>query len=225
MFLLFLTGGLVVFVIFSHYFPVLPAAADMVGRGVVGVVLLSAALDAREKERLRRYWPVLFAFFAALAAISIDYYLSLSRWILPALGLSDGSPAGMAVDKLGSSLLSIGIVVVLVRTSGESLGALYLRKGRLWVGLIVGLAAFVLMIVTVIPVSQTFFGGQDLRWGRIVRRAPWILVFVLANAFNEELLFRGLFFGRVEPCLGTFGTNLVMTIPFVVGILSSLGQG
>jgi uncharacterized protein len=39
---------------------------------------------------------------------------------------------------------------------------------------------------------------------------------VLANASNEELIFRGLFIGKMEPFLGKFATNLVTTIPFVL---------
>jgi len=46
--------------------------------------------------------------------------------------------------------------------------------------------------------------------------APWVLIFVLANAANEELLFRGLFIGKMEPFLGRFATNIVTTIPFVL---------
>jgi membrane protease YdiL (CAAX protease family) len=42
-----------------------------------------------------------------------------------------------------------------------------------------------------------------------------VLIFVLANASNEELLFRGLFIGKMEPFFGKFITNIVTTIPFV----------
>jgi membrane protease YdiL (CAAX protease family) len=38
---------------------------------------------------------------------------------------------------------------------------------------------------------------------------------VLANAFNEELLFRGLFLKKLEPLVGAFPANLCMAIPFV----------
>ena len=44
---------------------------------------------------------------------------------------------------------------------------------------------------------------------------PWILLFVLANGFNEELLFRGLFLKKLEPLLGVFPSNLCMAIAFV----------
>ena len=72
------------------------------------------------------------------------------------------------------------------------------------------------MTASVIPVSQSLFGGTNVTWARILPWTPWILIFVLANAFNEELLFRGLFLGELEPHIGRFGANLAMTIPFVL---------
>jgi len=215
-FLLCLAGGLIVFVLFSHYYPILPRAADIIGRITAAAAFLTAALFARRSEGFRKYTPLLLTLFIALAAISADYYLALSRWILPALKIPGDSPAGWAIDKLESSLLSIVIVLLLTRASGESIDILYLRKGRVWLGLLIGLAAFALMIATVVPVSQVFFGGRNVTWTRILPWTPWILIFVLANAFNEELLFRGLFFGKLEPFLGKLGTNIVMTIPFVL---------
>jgi membrane protease YdiL (CAAX protease family) len=86
----------------------------------------------------------------------------------------------------------------------------------LWLGLIVGLSAFVVMIATVIPVTETYFKGENLTWARILTWAPWVLIFVLANASNEELLFRGLFIGKMEPFFGKFATNILTTIPFVL---------
>ena len=95
-------------------------------------------------------------------------------------------------------------------------GSLYVRRGNLGLGLIVGLVAFVVMIASVIPVTEMFFKGENLGWARILPWAPWVLMFVLANASNEELILRALFIGKMEPFLGKFATNLVTTIPFVL---------
>jgi len=59
-----------------------------------------------------------------------------------------------------------------------------------------------------IPLSQAFFGGQDLSWVRILPWTPWVLVVVPAKAFNEELPFRGLFFRKMEPFLGAASSYL-----------------
>jgi membrane protease YdiL (CAAX protease family) len=215
-FLLFLTCGLLVFLVFSHYYPFLEQPADVIGRIIVAATFLIAALFARRSERFNKYWLLSFAFFSALTAISIDHYLSLSKLLLPALNVDGNSPAGWGIEKLESSLLGIIIVLILNRLAGQGVDSLYIRRGNLGLGLTVGLVAFAVMIATVIPVTETYFKGENLTWTRILTWVPWVLVFVLANASNEELLFRGLFIGRMEPFLGKFATNLATTIPFVL---------
>ena len=215
-FLLFLACGLLVFIVFSHYYPLLERTADIAGRVIVAAGFLGAAVFARRSEHLKEFWLIPFAFFTGLAAISIDYYLSLSKWIIPALGMEANSHAGWAVEKLESSLLGILIVVVLTLLSGQRLDSLYIRRGNLLLGLTVGLAALVVMYVTAIPVAEMFFKGENLSWRRLLSWTPWLLIFVLANASNEELLFRGLFLGKAEPLLGRFGANLVTAITFTL---------
>lgn len=216
LFLLFLACGLLVFIVFSHYFPLFERPADTIGRVAVAIAFLLAALVSRRSERFNKYWLILFAFFAALTAISIDCYFSLSKLLLPVLKVESNSPAGWGIEKLESSLLGIAVVLVLNRLAGQSMDSLYIRRGNLGLGLTVGLVAFVVMTATVIPVTETYFKGENLTWARILVWSPWVLIFVLVNASNEELIFRGLFIGKLEPFLGRFATNLVTTIPFVL---------
>jgi membrane protease YdiL (CAAX protease family) len=214
-FLFFLVCGLLVFLVFSHYFPQFKRPADTIGRVVTAIALLVAALLARRSERFNPYWLILFAFFTALTTISIDRYFSLSKLIIPALNVEWKSPTGWAIEKLESSLLGIVVMLVLNRLAGQSVESLYIRRGNLQLGLIVGFIAIAVMTSTVIPVAEIFFNGQNLSWARILPWTPWVLIFVLANASNEELLFRGLFIGKMEPFLGRLLTNIVTTIPFV----------
>ncbi len=216
LFLLFLACGLLVFLVFSYYFPFYEGTKDMVGRIITAGVFLGLAIFARFNPPFQKYWLLPFAFFTALTAISIDYYLGLSQWLYPALGIIEKSPEGWAIDKLESSLLSIVIVLAITRLAGQSVESLYIRRGNLQLGLSVGFIAFAVMIATVIPVAEMFFKGENLTWARILNWAPWILIFVLANASNEELLFRGLFIGKAEPFFGKFATNILTTIPFVL---------
>lgn len=216
LFLLFLVCGLLVFIVFSHYFPIFKRPTDIIGRIIVAAAFLVAALAARHSERYNRYWLILFAFFTALTAISIDRYLGLSQWIYPLYEMIERSPEGLAIDKLESSLLGIIAILIINHLAGQSMDSLYIRRGNLKLGLIVGIAAFIIMTATVIPVTETYFKGQNLTWARILSWTPWVLIFVLANAANEELLFRGLFIGKMEPFLGKFTTNIVTTIPFVL---------
>ena len=214
--LLFLACGLLVFIVFSHYYPIYSGITDKVGRVLVAGVFLVLAMLTRGSERFSKCWLILFAFFTALTAISIDHYFSLSHWLYRALGIIEMSPEGLAINKLESSLLGIIVVLVLNRFAGQSVESLYIRRGSLQLGLSVGFIAFAVMIATVIPITEMFFKGQNLSWARILPWAPWVLIFILANASNEELLFRGLFIGKMEPFLGKFLTNIATTIPFVL---------
>jgi uncharacterized protein len=215
-FLLFLVCGLLVFIVFSHYDPIYHGAKDVIGRIILGAILLALTLLARRSKRFRPYWLLPFAYFTALAAISIDYYLGLSKWILPALNIPSESPAGWSIDKLESSLLGVAVILLLNRLFGNNLKSLFWQRGRLWLGLGVGMAVFIVVFAIVIPFAEFSFKGQNLSWDRIFGWAPWLLVFVLANAFNEEMLFRGLFLGKLQPFVGAFAANLAMAIPFTL---------
>lgn len=215
-FLVFLVWGLLIFVVFSHYRPLLDDRADGIGRIVTASILLAVAWFARRSNKLKAYWLIPFAFFTALAAISLDYSLGLSKWILPVLGVIEESPAGWGIDKLESSLLGISVILVLNRLAGQKAEALYIRRGNLRLGLLIGLIAFVVMTASVIPVTEWFFQGKDLSWGRLLPWTPWVLIMVLSNAAYEELVFRGLLIGKMEPFLGRFATNIATTIPFVL---------
>jgi membrane protease YdiL (CAAX protease family) len=51
---------------------------------------------------------------------------------------------------------------------------------------------------------------------RMLALSPWILIFVLANGFMEELLFRGLFLRRYELFLGKGLSNLLTAVVFTL---------
>jgi len=208
--------SLVVFAVFSHYYPVLTGTTDFVGR-VVGVALLAIlAIAARRSQRFVVYAPTLWAMAVALVAISVDYLISLSKWIVPLLGMQAAGPAGLAVEKLESSLLSVAVVLGLPLLSGQALSSLYMRRGDLRRGIMTGVTALALILAFLLPVTSGLFGGTDVTWARILPWTPWIIVFVTANAFNEELLFRGLLFGRLEPLLGKTPTNILVAMPFAL---------
>ncbi len=216
LFLLFLVSGLLIFVVFSHMRPILPASLDPYWRVALIVGFLAAALFARQSCRFFQFWQVLFAGFIAALATAIDLYLPSREWLLQLFHISLKTPAGIALDKLDSSLIIIVSILVLTKISGNTFRSLYLQKGNLKKGLTIGLIAFLVAAAGAIPVSGLFFGGKNLQVERVLTWAPWILIFITGNAFNEELLFRGLFLKKFDPFIGRFLSNLVIAIPFAL---------
>jgi uncharacterized protein len=207
--------GLIIFVLFSHVRPILGKSADLTLRICFVSVLLLSALLASKSNRLKKYWEVLFAFFISASVISVDYYLPSSKWLLSMLNIPIQTPAGIAIDKLDSSIIIIGLIVLLTKISGNSLDSIYINRRNLRRGLSIGLIAFVIVASGSVFIAN-IYGAQNLTLARILQWIPWILIFIAGNALNEELLFRGLFLRKIEPFIGKFHSNIVLAIPFVL---------
>ena len=137
----------------------------------------------------------------------------LHRHVTPRLLTPQLWPRLRRLTLKGNRLLGTSIIL-LTKLSGGSLPSIYLKKGSIRKGLVIGFVAMAVAATVSIPLSERLFGGRDLSLARVIPWTPWILVFVLENAFNEELLFRGLFLQRLEPLLGTAGSNLSVAIVF-----------
>ena len=78
-------------------------------------------------------------------------------------------------------------------------------------GLAVGLIGAGVFLALMHPPGMT-----ALPTAKLISLAPFVALFVLSNAFMEELLFRGLFLGRYEPLMGKwlalFSTALAFTL-------------
>lgn len=216
LFLLFLLIGLMIFVMFSHFRPILPEGIDLPARLIVISIFFGAAALAHRRKVPATIWQLLFACFAASLALLIDRYLPLSRWILGLLDLDPNSPVGLALDKFESSALIIVSIIGLTIVPGGSLGSIYLKRGNLKTGLIIGTIVFILVAALSFPLAKWIFGARDLSWARVFPWIPWILVFIAGNSLNEELLFRGLFLRKLEPFLGAWGANVLIATVFTL---------
>jgi hypothetical protein len=214
LFFLFLTLGILIALVFSHFRPLFSQNIDIPARIALILVFLISSLLLRRSQRFNKYWLVFFAFFIASFAQALDYYFS--GWSLSLLGLDVKTPAGIVMDKLESTFLIVVPIILFTRLSGNNMASIYLQKGNLKRGLIIGLTVFIAVAAISIPWAKWQYQTGDLSLERVIPWIPWILLFVLANAINEELLFRGLFLRKLEPLLGAFPANLCMAIPFTL---------
>jgi membrane protease YdiL (CAAX protease family) len=195
---LFGVVGYVITVIFSPYRPVLGRVEDYLGR--IGLMLLlgMAAYFARKFEKSLPYVPLLLGLLTLSVAVNLDYIFSV--FFLKEVKVSDAVPSGWAAIKANESFVVVVVILLLTRLTGGSLGSIFVQKGRLKSGLLIGLALFVLAAVFSVPMSA-LFKAQSVSAAKLLAWAPWILIYVLANATLEELEFRGLFLRKLTPSL------------------------
>lgn len=174
---------------------------DYLARIGAVLLLLAAALLARRSRRFEKYWRILFALFTLIVAISLARIFGIH--LIKHLGVNDAAPIGWALPKLNECFVVVCVIVVFTLLSGNSLGSIYIQKGNLKLGLIIGLAAFFVFAAGAVPMAS-LFNAQNLTLSRALPWIPWVLIYVLANGAMEEMLFRGLFLRKLEPFVGSF---------------------
>lgn len=213
LFVFFVAVGGIVYSVFSPLDPMLTKTYDLWGRIALAAVLLTLALLARKSERFHQYWLLLFGMFIMITAVSVDWWVG-SYWINSGT-IDPNTMSGFALLKISTFVVVYAVVILLTRLSGNRLGSIYLQKGNLKLGLIIGFGTLILAALLSIPMANQLFKGNNLTLERIIPWAPWILIFVLANGAQEELLFRGLFLRKLEPFFGKFMSNFMVALVFV----------
>ena len=192
---------------------VLAKITDYLAKIFVGVLLLFLTFLARRSKRFQQYWRVIFALFVLLLTISLTKVFGI--YVIKELGILDTTPAGWAFQKLNEAFIAVSVIIACTLKSGDRLGSIYIQKGNLKLGLLIGITTFVLAAAGSFPMA-TLFNAQNLTIHRVIPWIPWVLLFVLSNAFMEELLFRGLFFKKLEPFVGKFLSNLMVAMVFTL---------
>lgn len=176
----------------------------------VAVILgsLAAALALRKSSRLRTYWRLAFAYFLASCALVLSDYTG--DWALILSGQPLNTAKGFSALKLGEDAAIIGTIFVLALLTQDDLEELFLSKGRLGLGLIIGLSGF--LVFTLLGLSSTV--AQGMRPGRLRELLPAFVLIALADGFAEEMLFRGLFLRRLGRFVGDDWANIIMAAVF-----------
>lgn len=189
-----------------------------VARGSYVVVILgslAAALTLRKNYRLRTYWRLAFAYFVASCAIMLSDYTG--DWALILSGQALNTAKGFVTLKLGEDVAIIGVIIVLALLTRDDPHELFLSKGRLGLGLVIGVTSF--LVFTVLGISSTLARG--IRPESVRELLPAFLLVVLADGFMEELLFRGLFLRRLGRFVGDNWANVVTAAVFTFVHLGS----
>lgn len=210
--LLFIVLGGLIMIVFSPWRPLLDTWQDVVGRVGLAVLLGASFWLAKRSVKLKPLFPVLGALFIMIITVSLMYYAAL--FLIDNFGLSSANASGFTFLKLSDMVIVFLAVIGPSRLLGYSLSDLYLQKGRVRLGLLIGLGSFAIAAVIAVPSGIWLFKLDPAGLAGWKTWLPWLVIFVLANGAMEELLFRGLFLKKFEPLLGDFLANLTIAVVF-----------
>ena len=209
----------------------IPADAARILYGVsVAAVLLALTLFARRAPSLQHFWKLSFAFFV-LALVQVlnnsipGYFGSYVLHDPPNWGNPLASTvSGSVVIQLLETLLAIVPVVVLTRTVGSDLGAIYARPGVIGKWLALAIAVFVILFLFTAtiplrpdsPAQRLLPSNGPMSFDRFVMVTPALLVMVVLNPLQEEVLFRGLFLQQYEFFFGARLANVLQALIFAI---------
>jgi membrane protease YdiL (CAAX protease family) len=210
--LLFIGMGALIIITFSALRPTLEPVQDYLGRIGLIVLLFVATWLVRKSPRFEKYGQVLVGLLILAAVVSLDWVFSV--YVMDKLGLTGRTPMSFALIKLNECVVVVVSVILLTRLAGGSLGSIYIQKGNLKQGLTIGLISFLVCVAGSVPMALLMFKSGDLGLVRILPWIPWLLLACLANGAQEELLFRGLFLGKLQPFFGKFMSSFLIAFVF-----------
>ncbi len=205
LFLLLLVGGQLIFVFGSPYFTVFPTNDNTLFSAALVAVFGLLALVFRQRPSLSHYAPPVYALFVAAAANLALVIGPFNRFIT-----ATDPYRVLAQDKFVQFLSVVPVLVILSWLARRDLGWIYLQRGRPRRWLPFGLVSLAVCAVVMVAMLLGFGMGT----GDLLAAAPWIAIFVAANAVMEELWFRGVFLRSYEAGIGWTGAMVVTALAF-----------
>ncbi len=211
--LFFAIVGLTLTAILSPFTPMLDKRTlGYLGRIGLTFLLAIAILIMKKTGIFAKYLQIVQGLF--IMSLSITLIWVFGMFILESLPLNENSILGYVLPKVQDMVIVYVVVLFFTRVFGNSFGSVFIQKGNLKLGLWIGIIAFLVAAAGSIPMAKLLFNATNLTLDRIVSWAPYIVIFVLANATMEELLFRGLFLKKLEPFYGKFLSNFLIALIF-----------
>jgi membrane protease YdiL (CAAX protease family) len=219
-FVLYLIGGLLIILFGSNYHANFPTNKNALYEWGLTLAFLTLALILYRTERLRRYWPAPFALF--ITSFANAALLAFGHVLDPILPIPATDAQAIAMDKLEQALPIVLSIILLSKLTGDDLGAIFLKRGKLRQGLTFGLISFgvfaaifaaIVLVQADAPVT-TGLTASGVSLATIIAALPWILLFCFTNSLMEELWFRGISLRKLTPILGTAATVVVTALVF-----------
>jgi len=154
----------------------------------------------------------------ALLALNVAF-LIVTPFTPAFWNLDQETSKGFALIKLSDSIVISAVLIVSFMIAGYTLKSIYLSKGRLTAGLLAGIIFFLFFGYLALNNPQ-----QKPEAEFVNKNGIWILVFVLANGFMEELIFRGVLLERLNSFFKPLWSILLTSVCFAAPHLTATYQ-
>jgi membrane protease YdiL (CAAX protease family) len=203
--IILILGGAAIFVFGNPYYSVFPTNQNQNYVLVITGFFLIIAVLLKRGQSLSTYAPAAYALFIASAALLFmsTGILNLHNRTMPPLQF-------IAVDKFSQFLHVVPVILGLTLIAKGDLKSIFLGKGKLKRGLSFGLVSFAIWTTLALVLG---LNAGDLLTSPSAA-IPWLLLFIFANAFMEELWFRGIFLRPYETLIGRNAAIIVTGLVF-----------
>jgi membrane protease YdiL (CAAX protease family) len=198
-FLIFIT----ILVVSMTLFTSLPANIKLVIR-ICLILFFFLSWMWLKKNNLTNTKDLVFSLMVLNLAFFIVSFFTSGFW-----NLDIETAKGFALIKLSDSVIISLVLIFSFIICGYKLKSIYLTQGRLIPGLIAGILLFIIFGYLAMNNPQ-----QKPEPGFLRENIIWILVFVFANGFMEELFFRGIFLERLNRYFKPVWSILLTSICF-----------
>jgi len=203
-------GSALVFVLGSSYYSLFRTNRSWFFKLALVAAAIPAAWFLLRSNLNPAYGPLAFAFLAAATANVLG--AAAGTWLPRPLRLRDDSLRAIALTKALEAVVVVAAILLLMLAFRLPLSGIYLKAGRLGLAFGIGVGGFVLFGVLAAGQARQ----MKMPAATIVRLVPWILVFVFANAFMEELWFRALFLGPMVSLVGPIAAIILTAVVFAL---------
>jgi membrane protease YdiL (CAAX protease family) len=202
-FITFLLTFLVMLVVCMTLFSLKPGSIKLIIR-IILIVAFFVSWRWFHRRSLTDLKNLAFAFLVLNLAFLIVSPFTTEFW-----HLKPDTAEGFALSKLSDSLIISTLLILFFIIGGYKLKSIYLTRGRLIPGLIIGILVFIVSGYLAINNPQA-----KMEPGFLKNNYVWILVFVFANSFMEELLFRGIFLEKLNSYFKPLWSIVLTSICF-----------
>jgi len=199
----FLLAFIVMLVVCMTLFSPIPGNIKLIIR-IILIVIFYASWRWFHKKEFIDLRNLAFAFMVLNLAFLVVTPFTTQFW-----HLKGDTSKGFALSKLSDSLIISGALILSFLIGGYKLKSIYLSKGRLIPGLLIGMILFIVFGYLAINNPQAKMEPAFLR-----NNFVWILVFVFANSFMEELLFRGIFLEKLNCFFNPLWSIILTSVCF-----------